>query len=99
MSWKSWWICIDAGDNSAVPADTVDLDGDGDTTETVPIDLDGNARIRNHPCVADTGIGERRVVDVGAFEIQYPLRNDFDDDGDVDLADYAIFQQEVTGPQ
>jgi len=91
--------CIDAGDNSAVPADAVDLDGDGDTSEPIPIDLDGNARIRNHPCVPDTGMGGLRVVDVGVFEIQYPLRSDLDEDGDVDLADFALFLQEFTGPQ
>ena len=32
---------IDAGDNTVVPADTLDLDADGDTTERTPIDLDG----------------------------------------------------------
>jgi parallel beta helix pectate lyase-like protein len=31
--------CIDAGDNAAVPADTTDLDGDGDTTERIPLDF------------------------------------------------------------
>ncbi|MFC1739439.1 right-handed parallel beta-helix repeat-containing protein, partial [Planctomycetota bacterium] len=33
--------CIDAGDNTAVPPDTSDLDGDGDTVEPTPWDLDG----------------------------------------------------------
>ena len=37
--------CIDAGDNTAVPLDTADLDGDGNTTEPIPWDLDGNPRI------------------------------------------------------
>jgi hypothetical protein len=36
---------VEAGDNIAVPADTLDLDGDGDTTETLPFDLDGYPRI------------------------------------------------------
>ena len=50
--------CINAGSNAAVPPDTADLDGDGDTTEPIPLDLDGNARIFDS------------VVDMGAYELQ-----------------------------
>ncbi|MHC4533346.1 MAG: right-handed parallel beta-helix repeat-containing protein [Planctomycetota bacterium] len=50
--------CINAGSNAALPPDTADLDGDGDTTEPIPLDLDGNARIFNG------------VVDMGAYELQ-----------------------------
>ncbi|NJO05364.1 MAG: CSLREA domain-containing protein [Chloroflexaceae bacterium] len=38
---------VDSGDSSALPADTTDLDGDGDTTELLPLDLFGNPRIVN----------------------------------------------------
>jgi hypothetical protein len=50
--------CINAGSNAALPPDTADLDGDGDTTEPIPLDLDDNARIFNS------------VVDMGAYELQ-----------------------------
>lgn len=33
--------CLDAGNNTSVPADTSDLDGDSNTTEPTPIDLAG----------------------------------------------------------
>lgn len=51
---------IDAGDIGALPADTQDLDGDGDTTESIPLDLDGNARV----------VGA--AVDLGAYESSIP---------------------------
>jgi hypothetical protein len=60
--------CIDAGDNDALPADTPDLDNDGNTTESIPFDLDGNARIDSNG---------NAVVDMGAFEFNgdYPVHN------------------------
>ncbi|MHC4739014.1 MAG: right-handed parallel beta-helix repeat-containing protein [Planctomycetota bacterium] len=50
--------CIDAGDNTAVPA--------GVTT-----DLDGNPRFVDQPEVPDTGNGTTPIVDMGAFEADY----------------------------
>lgn len=47
---------INTGDLEALPADVLDLDGDGDTAEALPFDLDAHAR--------DDGAG----VDMGAFE-------------------------------
>ncbi|NIP86844.1 MAG: hypothetical protein GTO03_15275, partial [Planctomycetales bacterium] len=61
---------IDAGDNSALPADSVDLDGDGDTFEATPFDLDSNPRRVDIPDVPDIGIGPPPIVDLGAYEVQ-----------------------------
>lgn len=36
---------IDAGLTSVLPADTLDLDGDGDLNEALPVDILGNARV------------------------------------------------------
>ncbi len=52
--------CIDAGDNSLVPLDTLDLDSDRENGEPIPYDLDGYARI------FDMGPGDG--VDMGAYE-------------------------------
>ncbi len=59
---------IDAGDNRAVPADTADLDGDGDTAEPLPLDLAGNPRFIDIADKADTGNGTAPIVDMGAHE-------------------------------
>jgi uncharacterized repeat protein (TIGR01451 family) len=58
---------IDAGDNTAVPADTHDLDGDGNTTEPLPYDMNGNSRFIDH-LRTDSGSGAPPLVDLGAYE-------------------------------
>ncbi|MHC4335632.1 MAG: LamG-like jellyroll fold domain-containing protein, partial [Planctomycetota bacterium] len=52
--------CKNSGDDSALPSDKADLDGDGDTTEDIPIDAAGADRIRG---------GQ---VDMGAYETSPP---------------------------
>lgn len=52
-------VCIDAGDNHKIPTDEYDWDADGDSTEAIPFDLAGRAR------VVDNGRG---AVDAGAYE-------------------------------
>ncbi|MHC5821069.1 MAG: choice-of-anchor Q domain-containing protein, partial [Nostoc sp.] len=49
---------INAGNNNLIPADTQDLDGDGNTSEPIPYDQRGLARL----------VGPK--VDIGAFEAQ-----------------------------
>ena len=77
--------CINAGDNSSLPADTQDLDGDSNTTEPIPYDLDGNPRI-----VYD-------VVDMGAFEFDNtaPIA-DAGDDQVVECACNTVVGTKVT---
>ncbi len=58
----------DAGDNASVPLDKFDLDGDSNTSEPVPFDLDGNPRFVDDPLVPDTGNGVPPLVDLGPFE-------------------------------
>ncbi|MHC4344985.1 MAG: right-handed parallel beta-helix repeat-containing protein [Planctomycetota bacterium] len=58
--------CVDAGDNNSLPADIYDLDGDGNTTEPIPFDLDANSRI------LDGNNDGYMVVDMGAYETEAP---------------------------
>jgi predicted outer membrane repeat protein len=48
--------CRNAGENTALGADTADLDKDGDVNESIPFDIEGKPRILNG------------VVDLGAYE-------------------------------
>jgi predicted outer membrane repeat protein len=50
---------IDAGDNTALPAD-------------VTLDLAGNPRFQDDPQTPNTGIGDPPIVDLGAYEFQPP---------------------------
>ncbi len=76
--------CIDAGDNTAVPADIADLDADGDTAETLPYDIAFKARIFDYQCAAPA------VVDIGAYERTSAEYGDLDGDCRVNLYDFSI---------
>lgn len=75
--------CIDAADNTAVPAG-------------VALDFDGLPRFVDDPDTADTGIpgnGHAGVVDMGAFEwqVEDPCPADFNGDGSVNTLDVLAF--------
>jgi len=69
--------CIDAGDNTAVPA--------GITT-----DLGGSPRFVDDPDIEDTGIGDPPIVDMGAYEFQTgcPWDCGTPADGQVNVVDF-----------
>ncbi len=70
--------CIDAADNSALPAD-------------ITLDLDGNNRFVNDFNTRDTGVGTPPIVDMGAYEFQVKgCTWDLDSDGDVDATDLIL---------
>ena len=64
--------CIDAGNNTAVPPDVYDIDGDSNTTERTPLDLDGISRFIDDLLTVDTGLPDLPnypyIVDMGAYE-------------------------------
>jgi hypothetical protein len=59
---------IDAGSNSLVYTDTLDLDGDSNTSEKTPLDLDNKTRQVEMPLAGNTGSGSSPIVDMGAYE-------------------------------
>ncbi len=70
--------CADAGDDTALPADLLDLDGDGDTQEPLPIDIDGDDRIIG----GSVDMGSDEFVDIVTDPAcETPGSGDFDDDG------------------
>ncbi len=62
--------CIDAGSTLAFPADILDADGDGNTSELSPLDARGALRFFDVVAVVDTGAGPPPIPDMGAFEVQ-----------------------------
>ncbi|MHC5112323.1 MAG: right-handed parallel beta-helix repeat-containing protein [Planctomycetota bacterium] len=59
---------IDAGSNFLLPADALDLDGDGNLSEKMPFDALGVVRRTDIINVVDSGDGTAPVVDIGALE-------------------------------
>ena len=59
---------IDAGDNTALPLDILNLDNDHDWFEQMPWDLDDRMRRVDDPRTVDTGNGVAPIVDMSAYE-------------------------------
>jgi hypothetical protein len=83
---------VDAGSVGLIPADALDIDGDGDTSEPLPLDLDGLARRADDPATPDTGSGPAPLPDMGAYELGVACAADFDGDGVLTLFDFLAFQ-------
>ena len=66
--------CIDAGNNTLVPADSLDVDDDSNTTEATPLDVAGKKRFRDDSYTADANVGTAPIVDIGAYEYQQIAR-------------------------
>ncbi|MBX3357728.1 MAG: VCBS repeat-containing protein [Phycisphaeraceae bacterium] len=62
--------CIDAGSNTLLAADVLDLDNDLDLLEPTPFDHSGLGRRQDDPATPDTGAGTAPIVDIGAYEYQ-----------------------------
>ncbi len=71
--------CVDTGDDTALPADTFDQDHDGDHSESLPQDFEGDPR------VADADGDSTPTVDMGADEHWF----DCNDNGLHDARDIA----------
>jgi hypothetical protein len=61
--------CVDRGDATELPADEADLDGDGDTREPLPLDLEGQPRSYRGKVKKDESAA---AVDLGAIEYVPP---------------------------
>ncbi|MHC4107342.1 MAG: right-handed parallel beta-helix repeat-containing protein [Planctomycetota bacterium] len=70
--------CVNAGSNAALPPDTLDLDGDGNTTEPIPFDLAGNPRVL------------AGIVDMGAYEGEHDPLPPMAEESDWDTGETAM---------
>lgn len=74
--------CVDAGSDAALPPDVLDLDGDGDTAEPLPVDLDRNPRVAGGS------------VDMGAYEGSFQEQKPAAGEDDLDQGEFVILVPE-----
>jgi len=60
--------CIDVGNNSGLPPDTADLDGNGNRDEPTSLDRALNPRFADDPDTPDAGNGIAPIIDLGSYE-------------------------------
>lgn len=70
--------CANVGINALLPPDTHDLDGDGNVSEPLPIDLGGNPRVQDG------------TVDAGAYEGEYEPAPPAGSDQNLDEGEFAF---------
>ncbi|QOJ15744.1 MAG: hypothetical protein HRU75_14340 [Planctomycetia bacterium] len=92
---------IDRGHVFDLPMDTLDVDGDFLTGESLPVDLAGISRRIDDPAVADTGVGPPPMPDIGAYE-RLPTftvtAGDMNCDGRFDNYDIDVFVLALVQP-
>lgn len=92
---------IDRGHVFDLPMDTLDVDGDFLTGESLPLDLAGISRRIDDPAVADTGVRPPPMPDIGAYE-RLPTftvtAGDMNCDGRFDNYDIDVFVLALVQP-
>lgn len=63
---------LDAGDNTQLPGDAADSNGNGNNAENLPLDFEGDSRTLDDPA-PDSGNGTAPFVDLGADERADPV--------------------------
>lgn len=85
---------LDRAEDASIPQDVLDLDGDGNTTELIPLDLLGGSRFVAWPDIPSPLPGSSLRADIGAVEAPDPTDvtciGDINGDGIVDLSDLSI---------
>ena len=81
-------LAVETGSNANLPLDTLDVDGDADMAETLPVDQRGTG----FPRVADSSdVNTTQTVDIGAFELHPSIEDIANQTTNEDTAKQVIF--------